>query len=163
MKKIIIITLKFIPMILIMGTIFYFSSMVGDDSSEASGLVVRLVRKACRIIFAREIAESHIDTLTFIIRKCAHMSEYALCGWFTIYAIKGLVRNKWAACIFAETIVILYAISDEFHQYFVPGRSASPLDVCIDSLGAMIGIWVFMVCAIIIDNIKRKKKKRKRK
>ena len=36
----------------------------------------------------------------------------------------------------------VYAATDEFHQYFIPGRSAAVIDVCIDTLGALIGLAI---------------------
>lgn len=153
--------LKFIPMILIMVMIFYFSSRVGDESSVQSGFIVDLIRRICNKLFDVSFAESAINLLTKIVRKSAHFTEYALLGWFTVYAIRGLVKRKWPACIFAEAIVFLYAVSDEFHQYFVPGRSSSPVDVGIDSLGALLGIWLYMLAAVIIDRIRKKKRQKK--
>ena len=43
--------------------------------------------------------------------------------------------------IFAIILCILYSISDEVHQYFVPGRSGEVLDVAIDTIGSCLGIW----------------------
>lgn len=72
-----------------------------------------------------------------IVKKGGHMIGYALLGvsyWRAFYFRRG---RRWLAWCFA----ILYAMTDEFHQSFVPGRYASVWDVLIfDNLGALIGI-----------------------
>lgn len=152
--------LKFIPMLLIMAAIFYFSQQRGEESSELSDGVVAALTQSRLFSLWSKLFGDNTDLATKIVRKTAHFSEYALLGWFTVYAFKSVIRSKWSACIFSEALVFLYAVSDEFHQTFVPGRSASPIDVGIDSMGALFGIWLFMIFAIIADRIKRKKRKR---
>jgi VanZ family protein len=45
---------------------------------------------------------------------------------------------------------ILYAVADELHQLFVPGRAASPVDVLIDTGGALLGILLFALLRFLI-------------
>ena len=80
----------------------------------------------------------------FLVRKSGHMAVFgmlALLAWRAL-ATTTAWRRPWAwALLFA----ILYAISDELHQGFVAGRHPSPVDVGIDSTGALIAIvavWV---------------------
>ena len=54
---------------------------------------------------------------------------------------------------------MFYAITDEFHQYFIPGRSAEIRDVLIDSSGALTGILFVIIVLAIIKIIKKKIKK----
>jgi VanZ family protein len=70
-----------------------------------------------------------------ILRKCAHVTEYAILGLLLVRAI-GRETPAFLAGV-------AYAITDEFHQRFVAGRHASPIDVAIDSTGVLIGILVF--------------------
>lgn len=58
-------------------------------------------------------------------------------GHFIAYAILALL-GRWAGLnsISALLLSLAYAVSDEFHQRFVPGRNGTPLDVIIDGLGA---------------------------
>lgn len=51
--------------------------------------------------------------------------------------------SMWNFLIRAEVFCALYACSDEFHQYFVPGRSCKLFDVCVDSTGAFFGALFF--------------------
>lgn len=67
-----------------------------------------------------------------VLRKLAHLAEYALLGALLLRAV-GL---RWLALALGGA----YAISDEAHQHFVPGRRGAPLDVLIDAVGVALGI-----------------------
>jgi len=73
-----------------------------------------------------------LDTWDLILRKCAHVTEYAILGVLLARAM----GHEGPALLLG----ILYAASDEFHQAFVRGRHASPVDVAIDTLGVLIGL-----------------------
>ena len=141
-------------MIIMMIIIFMFSAMPSEESGEASGKILTEVLKIVESIKKTGLDQATINRIHWLIRKCAHFTEYAVFGWFTIYSLTDLVKNKWAACIFSEAIVFVYAVSDEIHQYLVPGRYMSAGDVGIDSLGALFGIWLF----VIFHRGKKKKK-----
>ena len=67
-----------------------------------------------------------------VLRKLAHTAEYAILGAL-------LVRATERAGL-AFGLGVLYAVSDEIHQLFVPGRHGAPLDVVIDAVGVAVGI-----------------------
>ena len=67
-----------------------------------------------------------------VLRKGAHLTEYAV---LALLLVRALRREAPALAL-----GILYAASDEFHQSFVRGRHASPIDVGIDSVGLLIGL-----------------------
>jgi len=71
-----------------------------------------------------------------ILRKCAHMLEYAVLAALLWRAL----RNEVAALVLA----VAYAATDEFHQSFVHGRHGSPVDVAIDGIGAALGLLVVL-------------------
>jgi VanZ family protein len=74
-----------------------------------------------------------------IVKKGGHMIGYALLAVSYWRAIEFRRERWWLAWCMA----ILYAISDEFHQSFVPGRSPSVWDVLVfDNLGAFVGIVI---------------------
>src|SRR5262249_33537483 len=75
-----------------------------------------------------------LGTWDTILRKGAHMTEYAILG---LLLLRALGRE-----LPALAIGIAYAISDELHQHFVRGRHASPIDVLIDTVGLAIGIFI---------------------
>ena len=76
-----------------------------------------------------------LGTWDTILRKGAHMTEYAILGALLLRAL----GNETAAFLAA----VAYAATDEFHQHFVTGRHASPVDVVIDAVGALAGVLLF--------------------
>jgi VanZ family protein len=76
-------------------------------------------------------------TLDLVLRKAAHIAEYAILAGLLVRAVSlSGVRRPTAA---AATLAIAYAVSDEWHQTFVEGRSGAPRDVAIDAIGVAIG------------------------
>ncbi|MHB9112131.1 MAG: VanZ family protein [Thermoleophilia bacterium] len=73
-----------------------------------------------------------------ILRKGAHMVEFAVLCLLLWNAIRQTVTVSFAALAFAVAISLLYAFSDEFHQRFVPGRSGALRDVAFDAIGIVI-------------------------
>ncbi len=73
----------------------------------------------------------------FLIRKCAHVTEYFILSLLVLEAIRG-GRGGWNRTwgIWAISIAAIYASTDEIHQLFVPSRGASVVDVMIDISGA---------------------------
>lgn len=116
-------------MIIWMIFIFIMSNTNGNDSSSQSNFFANIILQFINI---------DKETLTFLIRKLAHMSEYAILALFTYYALIKIAFNK--RIIFQITFLIsfLYACSDEFHQLFISGRSGQFTDVLIDSTGCLI-------------------------
>jgi len=86
----------------------------------------------------------------FILRKLAHISEYAIFTFLIFRALRGYNVNKesgTSTCrllIISVILAILYASSDEYHQMSVEGRTGSFVDVGIDGVGIIIAsflIW----------------------
>lgn len=82
--------------------------------------------------------------LNFVTRKMAHLGEYAILMFLARRAIGYTVpkAHRWHF-LTAYLFVLLYSISDEWHQTFVFGRTGTVRDVFIDSLGAMIGFYYY--------------------
>jgi len=68
------------------------------------------------------------------LRKIAHAAEFAVLGFLLVRAL----GNEWAG-LFAG---VAYAISDEVHQHFVPGRQAAVRDVLVDTAGVAVGVYL---------------------
>jgi VanZ family protein len=76
--------------------------------------------------------------------KLLHAFGYAGLGVLALRAFHGgFLRPRLASTCYAGLTVILWGISDEFHQSFVPGRDASALDVVADAVGFAIAVVVF--------------------
>ena len=105
----------------------------------------RFIIPALRWIFPRASFETLVLMHAFI-RKSAHFTEYFILGLLLNRALRSEDRAwklKWA--IWAIVIAAGYASLDEFHQVFVPSRTASPWDATLDALGAcaaQVAVWL---------------------
>jgi LCP family protein required for cell wall assembly len=118
--------------ILWMLVIFYLSSEGKDVSSDRSGAVVEAVRTI--------VLGIPTDVLTFLTRKAAHIAAYFILGILILSVIRTKVAAVLRAALISIAAVALYAISDEIHQLFVPGRSGEVRDVLIDTIAGALGI-----------------------
>lgn len=91
--------------------------------------------------------------LNFILKKSAHITEYAILYFLTFRAVnqtKTIHRDHEIIRQLPEKtnylipliFIIFYAITDEIHQYFVPGRHARWYDICFDTLGGIISLYL---------------------
>ena len=75
--------------------------------------------------------------------KLLHFTAYAILGFLGMGSVRAMAhgyrpQQAWLVCL----LVGLYGIADEFHQYFIPGRTADILDVAADIAGGMLGAWL---------------------
>lgn len=90
------------------------------------------------------VTPSQLESLRFLARKCAHMTEYAILALLWWRAVRGgRVERRWSRKMAAIIIGIcaLYAATDEFHQSFVKDRTPSFYDVMLDTAGASIAMF----------------------
>jgi VanZ family protein len=79
---------------------------------------------------------SEVPGARYVWDKLLHTAGYAVIGLLALRAFNGgLVPLRVKPTIVAGVVVVLWGISDEFHQSFVPGRDASALDVVADAVG----------------------------
>ncbi len=119
-----------------MALIFAMSTRLG-----AAEHTSRLIEPILRWLLPHASTET-IGRLLFVIRKSAHLSEYAVLALLSLRAARLSLQPllpgwSWRAAGVALAISASYAATDEFHQSFVPGRTASPGDVGIDTSGAV--------------------------
>lgn len=76
-----------------------------------------------------------------ILRKLAHITEYAILTFLLIKAFKEHNLSRKQILFFAVIIAVLYAVSDEYHQTFIFGRQGAARDVVIDSVGILFTAW----------------------
>jgi VanZ family protein len=72
-----------------------------------------------------------------LFNKTAHVVVYAVLTWLWWRALSPQRQTTWPVLLAALGLTILYGISDEFHQYFVPGRYARVADVLFDTSGGL--------------------------
>jgi VanZ family protein len=93
--------------------------------------------------FSPDITEATVASVQLFVRKCAHLTEYAILASLLFRALRqGRDHFRRAAAI-ALAISAISAAIDEFHQSFVPSRIGSPYDVAIDVAGALAGLTVY--------------------
>ncbi len=137
--------------------IFSLSSQVAGESSELSGKITDIIIKAVGKITPLDIKTSNTIDLGFglnhIVRKFAHVAVYFILSilMMNAFVVSGL--NKFKAFIFTIVLCTLYAVSDEVHQIFVPGRSGEVRDVLIDSTGAILGSTVYLTMSKIKNKV----------
>jgi len=110
---------RFIPMVCIMGIIFYLSHQPGD--------------------FAPLPPFAGLD-------KLLHVIAYSSLAGAFLYGLQPFsnISNRFIIVFVVVFFCIFYGISDEFHQSFIPGRFSSIWDVLADGLGALlvVGWWL---------------------
>ncbi len=89
-----------------------------------------------------------LGVLEFVLRKLAHVGVYGILAILARWALEGSFPHlpSYRHGHMAFFLTVLYAVSDEWHQSFVPTRHASPVDVGIDAVGAalpllLIHLW----------------------
>ena len=80
----------------------------------------------------------------FILRKIAHITEYAILTCLLIKALKEYKLTIKQIIISSIVIAVFYAISDEYHQTFIIGRHGVFRDVLIDSFGIFLIAWFYI-------------------
>jgi len=110
--------LRFLPPLFWMGIIFWFSSQ-------------------------QKVAVSHNYVVSFVFFKSLHIIEYGTLFILWHFALYGKRLGTKTAVI----IAIIYGVSDEIHQRFVPTREGRMRDVFIDTLGILM-VWLFLLARI---------------
>lgn len=123
---------KWLFLILWMLVIFIFSSQAnsGEITHDIIGEIINT-------------NSNIIDTLNFLIRKLAHLTEYFILACLTISLLKEYTKEQKIIIITTIIFCFLYALTDEYHQSLVPGRSSLFKDVLIDTSGSLIATIVY--------------------
>ena len=114
--------------------IFILSNQPAAVSSGQSGVIVGHLQQAMPGVSTA--------ILTFLVRKSAHIIAYFILGILMYRALRITIR-RWQTRTVASFALLncsLYAVTDEIHQLFVPGRSGELRDVMIDSIAALVGV-----------------------
>jgi hypothetical protein len=83
------------------------------------------------------------DIWAFIIRKLAHMFEFAVLTYLIFRILSQTEKRHVSWNLFwSFAFTVMYAISDEYHQSFITGRTGTYRDVIIDSVGGVIALWL---------------------
>ena len=126
-------------MLVWVGVIFLGSTDL-MSAEHTSRFIVPFLRWLKPDISAETLASIH-----FILRKCAHVGEYAVLGLLLLRAATLMTNFKRSIPIRYLSLLgvcLLVAATDEFHQTFVGSRDASVRDIMIDSAGAILGLLI---------------------
>ena len=125
--------IKSLVLILWMGIIFAFSSQAN------SGTTTQNILEASLPFFELQL----IETLNFIIRKLAHLTEYFILTLLVVSLLKEYTKSERKIIILSLIFCFLYACTDEYHQSFISGRTATLRDVFIDTTGGIIYLIIY--------------------
>ena len=124
-----------------MAIIFKLSAQPGEQSNLLSTKVTTIIVSLAKL-FRPDV---NVLTLNHFIRKCAHFLAYLVLGIIVLFAMRRIGLMGKQGIGFTLLLCISYAITDELHQAFVPGRTPKLLDVLIDSSGASLGISIYVL------------------
>lgn len=117
---------KTLPAFILAGIIFYFSSLSNPLPTPPGG-----------------------PPDVFDLNTLLHVAEYAVLSFFVSFGFFPKIKAKYI-----NFSCILYAISDEIHQYFVPNRYFDPYDILMDSIGVVLGFIAFFILYSLLNKIK---------
>ena len=143
---------------LIMVMIFLFSAQEAVESQKTSESFTKKVLSVSKNF--KELPEIKqnivVKKVQFSVRKAAHFSVYTLLGISLLSAMQ-LSFKKRFLWLYSYVIATFYAVTDEFHQLFVIGRSCRVGDMFIDSMGALSGILIVLIITTLYKNKKAKR------
>jgi VanZ family protein len=116
---------EWIPVVL-WGALIFTLSTSAFSAANTAKVIDPILRWTIPGITAASVEVCHM-----LVRKCAHFTEYGILFWLLV---RGPMKDR---PYLALLLCVLYALSDEGHQIFVPGRTASLYDVALDSTGAL--------------------------
>lgn len=122
-----------------MAAIFCFSQQSGVESQSLSDGVLSKIFDVIGLLIP-----------SAVIRKLAHAAEFALLAALLFHALyRTCGRGRpWLTWGFAT----LYAVTDEMHQIFIPGRACRFFDICVDAVGALAGV---LFCLLLLFLLRR--------
>lgn len=146
-RSIIIRVITFMLTVTVCMAIFKFSSENSGESTGTSNLVIECIININPFTKDLDSAEKEEikENIKMPIRKLAHFSIYTVLGVTTMWHVSTYAIDRWKRIGGSLAIGMLYAISDEIHQLFVPGRSGQVTDVLIDTMGVLFGIGIVLV------------------
>ena len=144
--------------ILWMSVIFAYSAKTATQSTVQSNRVGKMLCSVFVSGYRDMPSEAQLkmaESIDFFVRKSAHFLEYTILGVLTVWAMGQSKRLKgrlfWVSLLWC----ILYAVSDETHQFFVPGRACKASDMVLDSAGALFGI-IMILLPVWLKSIRKK-------
>ena len=141
--------LSIILVLVWMGLIFSFSMQNGESSGSMSRtVIVKITETITDIKDGTDDMDRIVDRYQLFVRKGAHFFIYFVLAFLVMNALY-IWDVKTKTLIISGIICILYAISDELHQYFVAERSGNVIDVMWDSSASLISSYLYYKIVMI--------------
>lgn len=153
--------LRIILILLLLCTFFIIFGFSSQDGETSGGLSRNITNKILQLSskynnLEQEEKDQVSDRTEKIIRKIAHFSIYTLVGLLLMGLLSTYkIKENWRIML-SVLLGMIYAISDEIHQGFTPGRSPRIADVYIDTLGVILGILLILLFIKIYERILQK-------
>ena len=162
LKDIVLFVIFLILVVFWMGVIFKFSSANGEKSTGTS----RSSLEKIITLFNKNIDKDKLEGLVIkydvVLRKFTHFSGYLVGGvllYFMYFYLNKLVNYKLKYIkLYSVVTGSIYAMTDELHQHFVPGRSGEIKDVVLDTSGVIMGVVIVCAVIMVIKSLKIKQK-----
>lgn len=136
-----------------MTVIFMFSHQSAEVSHDLSSSFLFRILSFFDAFdkMSRSAMTETVEFLHFLIRKGAHFSVYALLGFLTYLLVRTGYGIKGRMSMLIPSVTgLLYAATDEIHQFFIPGRSGQLTDVLLDTSGAIAGtLAALLICTLL--------------
>ncbi len=146
--------------VLIMVLTFLSSSQTAEVSSNTSGSIIKAVLTVVVDDF-EDLPAADSDALVasfqHLARKTAHFMTYFMLGISLFIAFYTYSIKRWLKYFLAATVCLVYAVSDEIHQAFVPGRGPQITDVFLDFAGSVTGILLATLIVTVAMRIRRRR------
>lgn len=143
-------------LILWASMIFYFSHRPAAQSDLDAKLFIETFAEAQKEINELEGGFKFHFSPIYIVRKTAHVILYGVLTYLCFNVFYKKEEVLWRPSLYAFMFGVLYAISDEVHQLFIPGRTGLLSDVVIDTYGVILGLITTLVTYRFIPITKRR-------
>jgi VanZ family protein len=129
------------------ATVILMASTDAFSSPNTGGVLERIAIW----LIGHPLAPATLDTLNFIVRKCAHLTEYGILGALTFRAVRG-ARPSWSLrwAVIAVLIAAGVASADEIHQTFTTLRTGTWHDVVLDTAGAALAQFLIRAAQVLL-------------
>ena len=151
---------KYLPWIAVAAWMVVIFWMSAQTAGQSGGLSEAITRWILHVIYqgfdglSAEKQERILAICHTILRKGAHFTEYAVLAMLVANALRQYPMPKWIRWLLPVAVSAAYAVTDEIHQYFVPGRACRLLDMGIDTCGAIFGVCLFTAAVTLLQKRK---------
>lgn len=148
-----------------MFVIFMLSAQPGTESGSLSMGITQVLVRVIGFVFPLDPVKSAnpdwLYNLDGIIRECAHGAAYFILALLAANALKSCgLKGRLKLVLVTLVICAVYAVSDEIHQLFVPGRACELFDFEVDMLGAVCSLAIMQFVSFLLGRTGRRTSKR---